>query len=338
MPLIQENISLKPFNTFGVEAFARWYTEINSEDELIELFSNQKWKNVDRLILGGGSNLLLTKDFDGLAIRMNIKGITSEVDGNDVHIDAGAGEVWNDLVMFCVNRGFAGMENLSLIPGSVGASPIQNIGAYGVELKDVFESCRAFEIATGKILHFNKDECEFAYRESIFKKQLKGKVIITSVRFKLSTVAALNTSYGAIAEEINKRGIDKPSIKDVSDVVSSIRVSKLPDPSTIGNSGSFFKNPILSEVEFKQIQSDFPDTVHFCLPNSTVKLAAGWLIEQCGWKGKKIGEAGTWKNQALVLVNYGNATGTDIYKLSSQIIDDVKTKFGVTLEREVNIV
>lgn len=338
MPFIQENISLRPYNTFGVEAFARWYTEINSEDELRELFSDQKWKDEDRLVLGGGSNLLLTKNFEGLVIRMNIKGITSQVNGSDVHIDAGAGEVWNDLVIFCVERGFAGMENLSLIPGSVGASPIQNIGAYGVELKDVFESCRAFEIATGKILHFNKKECEFAYRESIFKKQLKGKVIITSVRFKLSTVASLNTSYGAIAEELKKRHISSPSIKDVSEVVSSIRVSKLPDPDTIGNSGSFFKNPIISEEEFKQIQSDFPDTVHFCLPNSTVKLAAGWLIEQCGWKGKNIGDAGTWKNQALVLVNHGNATGTDIYELSSQIIEDVKTKFGVVLEREVNII
>lgn len=338
MPTIQENISLKPYNTFGVEASARWYTEINSEEDLKDLFADAKWKSSNRLVLGGGSNLLLREDFDGLVIRMNIKGINNKVNGKKVRIEAGAGEVWNDLVMYCVNNGFAGMENLSLIPGSVGASPIQNIGAYGVELKDVFESCRAFEIETGKFLQFDKEQCEFGYRESIFKKHYKGKLIITSVVFSLSTTADLNTSYGAITDELNKRGITDPTIKDVSEVVSHIRVSKLPDPSTIGNSGSFFKNPVISEGEFKQIQSDFPDTVHFCLPNSTVKLAAGWLIEQCGWKGKKVGETGTWKNQALVLVNYGNASGTDIYNISTQIINDVKLKFGVTLEREVNVI
>ncbi|HEX8376883.1 MAG TPA: UDP-N-acetylmuramate dehydrogenase [Pedobacter sp.] len=338
MVQILENISLKPYNTFGVEALARWYTEINSEDELVELFRDERWKSADRLVLGGGSNLLLTRNFDGLVIRMNIKGITAEVNAPYVIVAAGAGEVWNDLVMYCVGKGFAGMENLSLIPGSVGASPIQNIGAYGVELKDVFLSCRAFEIETGKILEFRKEDCEFGYRESIFKNKLKGEVIITEVKFSLSTIPSLNLTYGAIGEEMQKRGIVNPTIKDVSDVVSHIRVSKLPDPSTIGNSGSFFKNPVIREQEFKQVQSIFPDTVHFCLPNSTVKLAAGWLIEKCGWKGKKIGETGTWKNQALVLVNYGNATGTEIYDLSTQIIADVKLKTGVALEREVNII
>lgn len=338
MPEIFNNISLKKYNTFGVEATARWYTEINSEDDLKELFANEDWKKVDRLVLGGGSNLLLTKNFDGLVIRMNIKGIASKVNGEQVIVEAGAGEVWHNLVMYCVDNGFAGMENLSLIPGSVGASPIQNIGAYGVELKDVFESCRVFFIETGEIREFKKEECQFGYRESIFKTELKGEVIITRVVFDLSTSPTLNISYGAIGEELQKRHITKPGIKDISDVVSHIRVSKLPDPSTIGNSGSFFKNPIISEAEFKKIQSVFPDTVHFCLPNSTVKLAAGWLIEQCGWKGKKIGETGTWKNQALVLVNYGNATGSEVYDLSSRIIHDVKSKFGVSLEREVNVI
>ena len=338
MPEILEYVSLKNYNTFGVEAFARWFTEINSEKDLTELFDIEKWKRVPRLVLGGGSNLLLTKDFDGLVIRINIKGIEAKVEGESVIIEAGAGEVWHKLVMYCVDNGFAGMENLSLIPGSVGASPIQNIGAYGVELKDVFQSCKAFEIETGKILEFNKEQCEFGYRESVFKNQLKGKIIITRVTFVLSTRPSLNISYGAIGEELQKRQISHPTIKDVSDVVSHIRVSKLPDPSTIGNSGSFFKNPIIPEHEFKKIQSVFPDTVHFCLPNSTVKLAAGWLIEQCGWKGKKIGQTGTWKNQALVLVNHGNATGSDVYALSSQIIEDVRSKFGVTLEREVNII
>ncbi|MBC8053186.1 MAG: UDP-N-acetylmuramate dehydrogenase [Sphingobacteriaceae bacterium] len=338
MPQILENISLKKYNTFGVEASARWYTEINSETDLEMLFSDKKWQTVERLVLGGGSNLLLTKDFEGLVIRMNIKGIESTLTGDRVIIEAGAGEVWNNLVMYCVGNDFAGMENLSLIPGSVGASPIQNIGAYGVELKDVFKSCRVFFIDTGEIEEFDKEQCEFGYRESVFKNSLKGKVVITSVKFDLSTKAELNISYGAIGDELSRRGIAEPTIKDVSDVVSHIRVSKLPDPSTIGNSGSFFKNPIISEVEFKQLKSSFPDIVHFCLPNSTVKLAAGWLIEKCDWKGKKVGETGTWKNQALVLVNYGNATGTEVYDFSTQIIDDVKSKFGVTLEREVNII
>jgi UDP-N-acetylmuramate dehydrogenase len=337
MPLILENVSLKKYNTFGVEASARWYTEINTVEDLKSLFTDLKWKHTERLVLGGGSNLLLTKNFDGLIIRMNIKGITNEVIADRIIVRAGAGEVWNDLVMYCVENGFAGMENLSLIPGSVGASPIQNIGAYGVELKDVFQYCTAFDIETGTMLQFKKEDCEFAYRESIFKSKLKNKVIITSVDFNLSKMPLLNISYGAIAEELKLRGIKEPTIKDVSDVVSSIRVSKLPDPSTIGNSGSFFKNPTLSEEEFKQVKSSFPDTVHYCLPNNTVKLAAGWLIEQCGWKGKRIGDVGTWKNQALVLVNHGNATGSAIYDLSSAIISDVKLKFGVTLEREVNV-
>lgn len=340
MPEILEHVSLKKYTTFGVEASARWYTEINSEDELKELFEDSQWRSVERLVLGGGSNLLLTKDFDGLVIRMNIKGISSQVGDGSVIVEAGAGEVWHSLVMYCVNKGFAGIENLSLIPGSVGASPIQNIGAYGVELKDVFQSCRVFNIDTAETTEFSKEQCSFGYRESIFKNELKGKIVITSVKFELypAAAASLNVSYGAIREELEKRSISNPSIKDVSDIVSHIRVSKLPDPSTIGNSGSFFKNPILSSTEFQQLQSIFPDTVHFCLPDSTIKLAAGWLIEKCGWKGKKIGETGTWKNQALVLVNYGNATGTDVYDLSAQIIEDVKNKFGVILEREVNVI
>lgn len=338
MPQVLENISLKNFNTFGVEAKARWFVEVNAEDDLQELFSDPQWKSAERLIVGGGSNMLFTRNFPGLVIRMNIKGITQKVVGEDIYVTAGGGEVWNDLVNYCVDRGFAGMENLSLIPGSVGASPVQNIGAYGVELKDVFFSCRAYMIDTGEILSFTNKDCKFDYRDSIFKRELKGKVLITSVTYKLSAKPALNITYGAIANELQEREITAPTIKDISKVVSDIRVSKLPDPSTIGNAGSFFKNPVVSKDTFEQIQSVFPDTVHYCLPNNTVKLAAGWLIEQCGWKGKKIGETGTWKNQALVLVNYGNASGTDIYSVSDEIISDVKEKFGVVLEREVNII
>ncbi|MBC7655262.1 MAG: UDP-N-acetylmuramate dehydrogenase, partial [Oligoflexus sp.] len=254
-----------------------------------------------------------------------------------VIVESGAGEVWNELVNYCVDWGFAGMENLSLIPGSVGASPIQNIGAYGIELKDVFESCEAFEISSGNFKRFNKSDCQFAYRESIFKQNLKGKYIITSVKFKLFTQHNFNISYGAIEDELKKREIHQPNIKDISKVVSAIRVSKLPDPSTIGNAGSFFKNPILQKAEFDLLHEKFQDIAHYITDNG-IKLAAGWLIEQCGWKGKVVGNTGTWKNQALVLVNHGNATGNEIYDLSESIIESVKTKFDVNLEREVNVI
>ncbi|WP_428329850.1 UDP-N-acetylmuramate dehydrogenase [Mucilaginibacter sp.] len=335
---IQENVSLKNFNTFGVEASARYFVEINHKDDLVELFMDPQWMQTPMLVLGGGSNMLLLNDFAGLVIRINIRGIEHRISHNEVFVEAGAGEVWNDLVNFCVIRGFAGMENLSLIPGSVGASPIQNIGAYGVELKDVFYSCIAFELATGAFKTFTKDECQFDYRESIFKSELKGQYIIVSVKFRLSLIPSFNLKYGAIEQELNNRGIHQPTIADVSKVVASIRVSKLPDPSTIGNAGSFFKNPVISMNEFLPLQTKFPEIVNYPGANNMVKLAAGWLIEQCGWKGKVVGNTGTWKNQALVLVNHGDATGAEVYTFSSQIIDSVYTKFGVMLQREVNII
>jgi UDP-N-acetylmuramate dehydrogenase len=335
---IQENVSLKNFNTFGIEVFARYFVEIAHEDNLVELFSDPQWQQTERLVIGGGSNLLLVNNFKGLVIRMNIRGIEHRISHQDIFVEAGGGEVWNDLVNFCVDRDYAGIENLSLIPGSVGASPIQNIGAYGVELKDVFISCRAFEIATGTFKTFTKEDCKFGYRESVFKNELKGLYIIVSVKFHLSLVPNINTQYGAIGQELTERGITEPTIKDVSQVVSHIRVSKLPDPSTIGNAGSFFKNPLISVDEFKTIQAKFPDVVNYPGGERLIKLAAGWLIEQCGWKGKTVGNTGTWKNQALVLVNHGGATGTEVYSFSSQIIDSVYTKFGVMLQREVNII
>ncbi|QJD95501.1 UDP-N-acetylmuramate dehydrogenase [Mucilaginibacter robiniae] len=335
---IEENVSLKNLNTFGIEAKARFFVEINHEDELTELFMDQQWQQTERLILGGGSNMLLVNDFGGLVIRMNIRGIEHRINHTNVFVEAGAGESWNELVNYCVDHNFAGMENLSLIPGSVGASPIQNIGAYGIELKDVFESCHTFEIATGNFKTFNKEECQFGYRESVFKSALKRQYIITTVKFRLSTTPNLNLSYSAIEQELNSRGIIQPTLKDVSKVVSAIRVSKLPDPSTIGNSGSFFKNPIISAQQFEAVQQNYPTIPHYPGNNGGVKLAAGWLIEQCGWKGKTIGHTGTWKNQALVLVNHGGATGQEVYNLSSQIIDSVYSKFGVMLEREVNII
>ncbi len=333
-----ENFSLQDLNTFGVEANARWYTDINREGELKDLYAEPQWKDQPRLILGGGSNMLFTRDFEGLVIHMNIAGLKHEIKGDQVYVTAGAGEVWNDLVNYCVDHEFAGIENLSLIPGSVGASPIQNIGAYGVELQDIFYSCRAFEISTGSIRTFYKPECQFSYRDSVFKSALKGFYIITEVSFKLSKTFSPNVTYGAIRQELDTRGISKPGIKDISSVVSHIRVSKLPDPTTIGNAGSFFKNPIIPVAKFIQLQSNFPDIVYFPAIEGSVKLSAGWLIEQCGWKGRVVGNTGTWKNQALVLVNHGEATGNEILKLSEAIINTVNNMFDIKLEHEVNII
>lgn len=338
MPLLRENVSLKKHNTFGVAAEARWFAEIQSEQDLVELFADEKVQHLPLLVIGGGSNMLFTQDVDGLVVWMNNKGIAHREEGEHIIVTAAAGEVWNDLVNYTVNHGFAGMENLSLIPGTVGASPVQNIGAYGVELDTIFESCRAFEIKTGRFKTFSKDQCGFSYRESIFKQELKGRYIITEVSYRLQKSAEINSSYGAIQDELAKRGIHQPSIKDISEVVSAIRVSKLPDPSTIGNAGSFFKNPIISISQFRQLQSSFPDIVHYPVGEEKIKLAAGWLIEQCGWKGKIQGNTGTWKNQALVLVNHGNASGKEVFEFSEQIIQSVYERFQVRLEREVNVI
>ena len=334
---IQENISLLPFNTFRIAVNAKYFVEVKTIVELQSVLASDICKQNELLVLGGGSNLLLTKDFEGLVIRLGIKGITVCEQDGEVFVEAGAAEVWNDFVLYCVAQNFAGLENLTLIPGTVGASPVQNIGAYGVEIKDTFHSLLAVEIATGEVKVFDQAACKFDYRESVFKSELKNKYIIVSVVFKLQKNAALKLSYGAIQEELKNRGIINPSIKDVSDVVAAIRVAKLPDPSTIGNSGSFFKNPIVSAAVFQQLLLQFPAIVHFPLADGQEKLAAGWLIEQCGWKGKQIGNAGTWKNQALVLVKCGGASGKEIYDFSELIIQSVKAKFGVVLAREVNI-
>lgn len=337
MSLIQENVSLRPFNTFAIDVNARYFAEISNEDELKLVLSSDLVRDQELLILGGGSNILFTRDFNGLVIKMSIPGISRMEKGGYVLVTAGAGVVWNDLVKDCVKNGLAGIENLSLIPGTVGASPIQNIGAYGVEVKDVFDSCTAYEIATGQKRIFNYEECRFGYRDSVFKNELKGKYIISEVSFKLSYSAELHTSYGAIQAELAARHIVQPSIQDISTVVSEIRVSKLPDPSTIGNAGSFFKNPVLPRERFEVIKQAFPDIVSYPFGEGFVKLAAGWMIEYCGFKGKVEGETGTWKNQALVLVNHGHATGQEVYSFSEQIIKEVCQTFGVELEREVNI-
>lgn len=334
---IQENISLKPYNSFGIDVKAKYFAEIFSEDDLKSLFINDLFKSQKLLILGGGSNILFTEDYNGLIVKLSIKGMEAQINGDEVLVRAGAGEVWDNFVNYCVENNFAGVENLSLIPGTVGGSPVQNIGAYGVELKDTFKSCSAFEIKTGIMKTFSYADCKFGYRESIFKAELKGKYIITSVTFLLSRLASINTSYGAIEAELQKRGVTAPKIADVSAAVAHIRIGKLPDPSTIGNAGSFFKNPVIEKYEFAAIVAQHPDIVHYKTDDGRIKLAAGWLIEQCGWKGKTVGKTGTWKNQALVLVNHGGATGAEVYDLSTQIIDSVQDTFNVVLEREVNI-
>lgn len=335
---ISKNISLKPYNTFGVEVFAEHFVEAGSVADLEAVIADKQLTNLPLLVIGGGSNMLLTQNVKGLVLKTNFLGITVTEQGNDIFVEAGGGVVWNDLVLFCVDKGFGGIENLTLIPGSVGAAPIQNIGAYGVELKDVFHSCKAFELATGKLKEFSKDQCEFGYRESVFKGKFKGNFIITAVTLRLSKAANLNTSYGAIEEELTKRGISNPSIKDVSSAVAHIRVAKLPDPSTIGNCGSFFKNPIVPNEVLAKVKANYPDVVNYPASSGHTKIAAGWLIEQCGWKGKQVGNTGTWKNQALVLVNHGGASGKEVLAFSEQIIQSVFQKFGVLLEREVNII
>lgn len=333
---LQEQVSLKKYNSFGVDVFARYFIEINTEQDLLDLFKDQTLSTLPRLVLGGGSNVLFTKDFNGLIIKINIKGITTVEQEQNYWVDAGAGEIWNDFVLHCVENGYCGLENLTLIPGSVGASPVQNIGAYGVELKDVFHSLRAFDTEDKHFKEFGKEDCGFAYRDSIFKSKHKNRYIITSVRFLLGKTPNLNTSYGAIEQELKNRSITQPTIKDISEVVAHIRVSKLPDPSTIGNAGSFFKNPLVSKELFSSIQIKFPEIVHYTA-GENIKLAAGWMIEQCGFRGMVFGNTGTWKNQALVLVNHGGATGSEIFDFSERIIQSVNNKFGVTLEREVNI-
>jgi UDP-N-acetylmuramate dehydrogenase len=337
MPIIHSNYSLKTLNTFGIDVSAKYYVEINQEKDIATLFQRDIIKNEKLLVMGGGSNLLFTQHYEGLVIRLNNKGISVSEQGDEVLVWANAGEVWHNLVNYCVERGYAGLENLSLIPGTVGAAPVQNIGAYGVEIKDILHSCRAYEISSGKFVEFSNTDCEFSYRDSVFKSRLKDKYIISSVCFRLSKTAHLKTTYGAIQSELERRNILHPSIKDISEVVSAIRVSKLPDPSTIGNAGSFFKNPVISATQFSEIGKRYPEIPHYPAANQQLKLAAGWLIEQCGFKGVQEGHTGTWKNQALVLVNHGGASGQEIYDFSQKIIDTVQRKFGVLLEREVNI-
>jgi UDP-N-acetylmuramate dehydrogenase len=340
MMQMQENISLKPFNTFGIDAKARYFATFSSLDELQSAIYNLQSTIRNRIVLGGGSNILFTQNFDGLVLKNEIKGINHvHEDADFFYVNAAAGEQWHSFVMHCIENNYTGIENLSLIPGCVGAAPMQNIGAYGVEIKDVFEELEAFHIHDKTIIKFNLDDCAFGYRESVFKRKYKGEFVILNVTFRLRKQAVFNTSYGAIEEELVKMNISELSIRAISQAVINIRSSKLPDPKLIGNAGSFFKNPTISARHLQELQQTYPSIPNYPADNqANRKIAAGWLIEQCGWKGFRDGDAGCHAKQALVLVNYGHATGAEIFSLSERITSSVQATFGIELEREVNIV
>ena len=336
---IQENISLKNYNTFGVEAKAHYFVEVHDLHELKYATEFAKINHIKILFLGGGSNLLFTQDFDGLVIKLNLKGISEEIlDENHVLVSAKAGENWHEFVLYTLSKNYGGLENLSLIPGNVGTCPIQNIGAYGTEIKDHFVSCKALNLETSEIEELSLEDCKFGYRDSIFKTSAKGKYVIVEVTFKLTTQNHLiKTEYGAISTELKSLGIENPTIQEVSKAVINIRQSKLPNPAEIGNAGSFFKNPSIPLVQFENLKEKFPEIQGYA-NGDWVKVPAGWLIENAGWKGKQIGNVASHKLQALVIINAtGNASGKEIYDFSTQIIDSVKEKYGIELEREVNI-
>ena len=336
---IIENYPLLKLNTFGIDVKAKYFTSINTINELIEVTKTNVFKDLELLILGGGSNILLTKDFDGLVILNNIKG-KEIIDQNQqsIFLKIGAGENWHELVMYCVDNGWGGIENLSLIPGNTGTAPMQNIGAYGVEIKETFLELEALEISSGKIVKFNNSDCEFGYRESVFKNKMKNQYIILNITLELKKNPVLNINYGDVKAILESQNIKNPGIKELSNAIISIRQSKLPDPKKIGNSGSFFKNPIVSLNQLELIKKKYPNVVNYEINENEFKIAAGWLIERAGWKGKKFNNYGIHEKQALVLVNYGLANGMEIFELSEKIILDIKDKFGITLEREVNII
>ena len=333
---IQENISLKKYNTFGIAVNAKRFISVTSVYELQQLLKVEK----DIFLLSGGSNMLLTKELDQLVVYIDIKGISIDnEDENAVYLTINAGEDWHEFILWCISNNYGGLENLSLIPGNVGTCPIQNIGAYGVEVKDTITKVEGLVLETRKLVSFSNEDCKFGYRNSIFKNSHKAKIIITSVGFKLTKKNhKLNTSYGAIETELSSKNILKPSLKNISDAVIKIRKSKLPDPKEIGNSGSFFKNPVISKKQFLELQKAHANMPNYMVSENEIKVPAGWLVEQSGFKGKRFGDAGVHEKQALVLVNYGNASGQDILKLAKKIQKTVVTKFGISLEIEVNII
>jgi UDP-N-acetylmuramate dehydrogenase len=332
------DVSLKPYNTFGMDVKGKWMVEVTCLDELREAIADARWINSNRLVLGGGSNVLLTQDFDGVVMLNRFMGIAHTVLNDDeVLVSAASGEVWHSFVLHCIAQGWCGVENLSLIPGCVGASPIQNIGAYGVEIKDVFHSLDAVHTATGELRTFVKEECAFGYRESIFKQKEKGNWVITNVVFKLSLKPNLKTGYGDIQKELESMKLDTMTIQSVSQAICNIRSSKLPNPSVLGNAGSFFKNPVVLKAHYMKLKDTHPLIPSYPIDADHVKVPAGWLIEHRGWKGKRAGACGVNEKQALVLVNYGGAKGQEVLDLSQQIIDDIQEHFQIVLEREVNI-
>ncbi|WP_210464429.1 UDP-N-acetylmuramate dehydrogenase [Rufibacter roseolus] len=337
---IERNASLQPYNTFGIDAKATLLAEFASVDELRELLQNSEVQVLPKLILGGGSNVLFTQNVEAAVLLNRIKGITQtpEEDGKHVLVTSGSGETWHELVLYTLEHDLGGIENLSLIPGTVGAAPLQNIGAYGVELKDTFVSLEALEMATGNVLTFNKEQCGFGYRESVFKKEAKGQYIVTSVTLRLTKEHTFNTSYGAIQDTLAQQQMKELSLRAISEAVCHIRRSKLPDPAQIGNAGSFFKNPEIALSMFEMLKAQYPGIPGYPVSPEIMKVPAGWLIEQCGWKGKVLGKHGVHKDQALVLVNYGGAAGNDVKDLAYEIIQSVQDKFGITLTPEVNII
>lgn len=337
MPQVLQNISLQPHTTFGVAAFAQNFVEVSTIEEVLNALRMAEKKELPIFILGGGSNVLFLKDFAGLVIKNSIRGIKKiKEDENEVILSVGAGENWHQFVLFCLEKNYGGVENLSLIPGTVGAAPMQNIGAYGVEICNVITKVQVLNKITKKIEWIQNKDCQFGYRSSIFKTEAKDKYIILEVEFKLTKQNhVLNTSYGAIQNALQH---SSPTIQEISKAVISIRESKLPNPKEIGNGGSFFKNPEIKTTLFQQLQKEFPTIVGYPVSDTTTKVAAGWLIESCGWKGKVIGNTGAHKNQALVLVNYGNATGEEIWKLAQDIQKSVFEKFGIQIEPEINII
>ena len=336
---VQQNISLQPFNTFHISETAQWFARFDSTEILQQLLQNPTIQHLPKLVLGGGSNILFTKPFKGVVLKNEIKGIEKIKEDNDyVYLQVGAGEHWHQFVQYCVQHNWGGVENLSLIPGCVGAAPIQNIGAYGVEVKDVIESVEAYDVVENKFIYLLNKECHFGYRDSVFKHNYKHTHIITSVIFRLRKYPIFNIQYGAIQHELEQMQVKHLSIQAISEAVIHIRQSKLPDPAVLGNAGSFFKNPTINIIQFESLQQEHPTIVGYPTSNNHIKIAAGWLIEQCGWKGYRKGNVGCYEHQALVVVNYGNASGQEVYDFSENIIQSVQKKFGILLEREVNTI
>ncbi len=337
--VIRENFNLQSFNTFHINVNCRYFTESNTIDDILEVLNDKEFQSTDKLILGGGSNILFTKDYNGLVIKNSIPGIEIiREDSEHVYVKASAGVNWHQFVLWCIENNLAGVENLSLIPGQVGAAPMQNIGAYGVEIKDVFDSLQALHITSSEIHSFNLQDCGFGYRESVFKNKYRNQYIILNVCFRLNKRPVFYINYGDIKKTLEQMQVNELSIKAVSDAVITIRSSKLPDPAVLANAGSFFKNPVISQDQFDQLILQYPLMPNYPQFNGEVKIPAGWLIEQCGWKGKVIGNTGSHQSQALVLVNYGKATGPEIYQLALDIQQSVIEKFGIVIHPEVNLV